>query len=274
MACQTGRLPQWATLVLQIILALFWSIWWHLQCLHGHFFSYIAVLLQLEQNIFQLFYTEGNKSSNDHVIYILENQDVNKNYIRDILENSLHEKWNVQKMYYQNLTFKWATRKNPPTFHYTGWFIGILIFGLLTSPYTWVGSHPLYITQTTRFFFHCSNVLKSTRHTSPPPQTCTRPTSVDSKLFEKRKVKPFAGEEKTWPRNQVTRWFDCVVSLDVGNFGENLFHQGFQTVFSKKRVCDLKNPGWKGKLSTGFLPGKSSPLPKFWWVFPTPMWWI
>lgn len=30
-----------------------------------------------------------------------------------------------------------------------------------------------------------------------------------------------------------------------GKFGENLFHQGFPTGFSKKRVCDLKKPGVK-----------------------------
>ena len=34
--------------------------------------------------------------------------------------------------------------KNPPTFYYTGWLIGILIMVYYNPPYNWVVFHPLY----------------------------------------------------------------------------------------------------------------------------------
>ena len=55
-------------------------------------------------------------------------------------------------------------KKPGPTFHYTGWLIGILISWFIkNSPYNWVVFHPLYQT-TNQGLFHCStkNVAKST----------------------------------------------------------------------------------------------------------------
>ena len=48
--------------------------------------------------------------------------------------------WRLKGWRYPDRIVKWATKKKPPTFHYTGWFIGILIMynGLLKSPYNWV----------------------------------------------------------------------------------------------------------------------------------------
>ena len=153
-------------------------------------------------------------------------------------------------------------RKNSPTFHYTGWFIGILIFGLLKSPYTWVGSHPLYITQPTSFFVFIAQICPQLHTTTPPPQTCTRPTSVDSKLFEKRKVKPFAGEEKLGPE---TRWFDCRGWWEI--LGKICFTKVFKTGFSKKTGLRLKKPGWKGKLQQQFCRGNHHLSQNFGGVF-------
>ena len=150
------------------------------------------------------------------------------------------------------------------------------------DPYIWLIKIPIYLGRisspiynpTNQVFFFIAQICPQLHTTTPPPQTCTRPTSVDSKLFEKRKVKPFAGEEKLGPE---TRWFDCLVSLVVGNFGENLFHQGFQTGFSKKRVCAWKNQGEKANFNNSFA-GEIITCPKILVGFSYskfhPMWWI
>ena len=49
----------------------------------------------------------------------------------------------------------WATKKNPPTFHYTGWLIGILILAYY-NPHIVGQYNPLYQT-TNQGFQHCSS---------------------------------------------------------------------------------------------------------------------
>ena len=45
--------------------------------------------------------------------------------------------------------------KKTPTFHYTGWLIGILLMVYYNALYNWVVCHPLY-NPTNQGFFHCS----------------------------------------------------------------------------------------------------------------------
>ena len=47
--------------------------------------------------------------------------------------------------------------KNPPTFYYTGWLIGILMMVYYNALYNWVVFHPL-CNPTNQGFFHCSFV--------------------------------------------------------------------------------------------------------------------
>ena len=49
-----------------------------------------------------------------------------------------------------------SNEKNHPTFHYTGWLIGILIMVYYNPLYNWVGFHPLYNPTNQGPFFHCS----------------------------------------------------------------------------------------------------------------------
>ena len=49
-------------------------------------------------------------------------------------------------------------KKKPPTFHYTGWLIGILIM-VYYNPYISGQYNPLY-NQTNQGFFHCSVAQK------------------------------------------------------------------------------------------------------------------
>ena len=51
---------------------------------------------------------------------------------------------------------KWAMKKTLFTFHYTGWFIGILKMGYYIP---WVGFHPRFLSLLNHGFFHCSNDL-------------------------------------------------------------------------------------------------------------------
>ena len=50
-------------------------------------------------------------------------------------------------------------RKNPATFHYTEWLIGI--YGLLYFPHNWVVFHPLYTLNNQGPLFHCSNHIST-----------------------------------------------------------------------------------------------------------------
>ena len=46
--------------------------------------------------------------------------------------------------------------KNPPTFYYTGWLIGVLIMIYYNALYNRVVCHPLYNPTNQGPFFHCS----------------------------------------------------------------------------------------------------------------------
>ena len=48
--------------------------------------------------------------------------------------------------------FQLSHEKNLPTFHSTGWFIGILVIAYYNHYITWVGFHPLYILTNQDFF--------------------------------------------------------------------------------------------------------------------------
>ena len=57
------------------------------------------------------------------------------------------------------LKLRWAAFKTLMTFHYTDWFIGILILAFIIIPYNWVVHHLLYRTTNQGGFEHCSGVM-------------------------------------------------------------------------------------------------------------------
>ena len=61
---------------------------------------------------------------------------------------------------------KWATKKPSKTFHYTGCFIGILMFFWQSPKNRVMWSNPLY-SENNQGFFHCSNGLERENHQLP-----------------------------------------------------------------------------------------------------------
>ena len=68
-------------------------------------------------------------------------------------------------------TFQVRHEKNPPTFYYTGWLIGILIRVYYNALFS-LGSIILYITQPTKVFFIAPYVVVETRF---PDQLAVQP---------------------------------------------------------------------------------------------------
>ena len=75
--------------------------------------------------------------------------------------------------------------KNPPTFHYTGWLIGILIMAYY-NPYITGSYNPLY-NPTNQGFFHCQ--VSSGGLKFPPKFLLSNPTSIGIMILKKHQRK-------------------------------------------------------------------------------------